>query len=66
VIEPNKAALTDPTVHKSGIHFHFKYHLYHIGLLTEDGINTKSGVLTNPRKLQQPVQSSIDTNFVSG
>ncbi len=52
----NEAALTDPTVYKSGIHFQFKYHLYHIGLLTQGGTDNKSRVLNNDWQLQQHVQ----------
>jgi hypothetical protein len=47
--------LTDPTVYKSGIHFQFKYHLYHIGLLTDGGTDIKTDVLDNPWQLQEPV-----------
>jgi hypothetical protein len=49
--------LTDPTVYKSGIHFQFKYHLYHVGLLTTGGTDTKSDVLDDPWQLQHPVTS---------
>ena len=52
----DESALTDPTVYKSGIHFQFKYHLRHIGLLTEGGTDTKSKVLQNSWELQQSVR----------
>jgi len=51
----NEATLTDPTVYKSGIHFQFKYHLYHIGLLTEGGTDDKNEVLSNQWALSQAV-----------
>jgi hypothetical protein len=47
------AALSNPAVYKSGIHFQFKYHLYHVGLLTEGGTDTKSAVLADSWQLQQ-------------
>jgi hypothetical protein len=53
--EIDVTALNDPTVYKSGIHFQYKYHLYHIGLLTTGGIDTKSDVLDNYWALENPV-----------
>lgn len=52
----DESVLTDPTVYKSGIHFQFKHHLRHIGLLTEGGTDTKSEVLQNTWELQQSVR----------
>lgn len=50
-----ESVLSDPTVYKSGIHFQFKFHLYHIGLLTVGGTDDKSEVLSNNWALEQPV-----------
>ncbi|UPV99972.1 hypothetical protein M0R88_15825 [Halorussus gelatinilyticus] len=47
--------LSDPRVYKSGIHFQFKYHLRHIGLLTEGGTDDKDEVLSNEWALNQTV-----------
>lgn len=47
----DESQLTDPTVYKSGIHFQFKYHLYHIGLLTGGGTDSKADVLDAPWQL---------------
>ena len=52
----NEAMLTDPTVYKSGIHFQFKYHLYHTGLLTQGGTDDKNEVLSNQWALNQAVE----------
>lgn len=52
----DESVLTDPTVYKSGIHFQFKYHLYHIGLLTEGGTDDKNTVLANKWVLRHPVK----------
>lgn len=49
----DESVLTDPTVYKSGIHFQFKYHLRHIGLLTEGGTDDKDEVLSNEWALNQ-------------
>jgi hypothetical protein len=49
----DEPVLTDPTVYKSGIHFQFKYHLYHIGLLTEGGTDDKNKILPNDWALSQ-------------
>ena len=49
--------LNDPTVYKSGIHFQFKFHLYHIGLLSEGGTDTKSEVLDDTWKLEQSLRA---------
>jgi hypothetical protein len=54
--------LTDPTVYKSGIHFQFKYHLYHIGLLTHGGTDDKDAVLTNKWALEHPVKHDTVSN----
>jgi hypothetical protein len=51
----NESMLTDPTVYKSGIHFQFKYHLYHVGLLTKGGTDDKDEVLSNGWALEHPV-----------
>jgi hypothetical protein len=56
------SALTDPTVYKSGLHFQFKYHLYHIGLLTRGGTDDKDRVLTNEWALEHPVGHDTVTN----
>ena len=47
--------LTDPTVYKSGIHFQFKHHLRHIGLLTTGGTDNKNAVLDDDWALTHPV-----------
>jgi hypothetical protein len=49
--------LTDPTVYKSGIHFQFEYHLYHVGLPTTGGTDTKSDVLEDAWQLHHPISS---------
>jgi len=51
----DETALNDPTVYKSGIHFQFKYHLYHIGLLTHGGTDDKTDVLDNYWTLENRV-----------
>jgi hypothetical protein len=51
----NESALGDPTVYKSGIHFQFKFQLYHIGLVTTGGTDDKSEVLDNEWQLEQAV-----------
>ncbi len=51
----DESVLIDPTVYKSGIHFQFKYHLRHIGLLTEGGTDDKDEVLSNEWTLNQAV-----------
>jgi hypothetical protein len=53
----DESMLSDPTVYKSGIHFQFKFHLYHIGLLTEGGTDTKSDVLNDPWQLEQSLKA---------
>jgi hypothetical protein len=50
----NESTLHDPTVYKSGIHFQYKYQLYHIGFLTTGGTDDKDGVLDNLWQLEQP------------
>ncbi len=51
----DESELTDPTVYKSGIHFQFKYHLRHLGLLTEGGTDDKGEVLSNEWAVNQAV-----------
>ncbi|MFC7009380.1 hypothetical protein [Halalkalicoccus salilacus] len=51
----NGSMLTDPTVYKSGIHFQFKFQLYHIGLLTAGGTDTKAEVLGDAWELVHPI-----------
>ncbi|MFW5950390.1 MAG: hypothetical protein ACOCR6_03535, partial [archaeon] len=50
----NDTMLHDPTVYKSGIHFQYKYQLYHVGLLTTGGTDEKDKVLDNLWQLEQP------------
>jgi hypothetical protein len=54
----DESQLTDPTVYKSGIHFQFKYHLYHVGLLTTGGTDTKADVLDDEWQLHNPVTAN--------
>ncbi|MDB2276332.1 hypothetical protein PM022_17675 [Halorubrum ezzemoulense] len=54
----NEAVLTDPTAYKSGIHFQFKYQLYHVGILTTGGTDDKKTVLSNTWRLEQAVGSA--------
>jgi len=58
----DESALTDPTVYKSGIHFQFKYHLYHVGLLTDGGTDDKDKVLSNTWALAHPVEPGTGRN----
>jgi hypothetical protein len=51
----NESVLMDPAVYKSGIHFHFKYQLYHLGILTTGGTDDKGEVLNNTWRLEQAV-----------
>ena len=51
----HQAVLTDPAVYKSGIHFQFKYQLYHLGILTTGGTDDKGEVLSNEWRLEQAV-----------
>ena len=51
----DESVLTDPTVYKSGIHFQFKYQLYHLGILTTGGTDDKGEVLSNEWRLEQVV-----------
>ena len=53
----NEPMLQDPTVYKSGIHFQYKYQLYHVGLLTTGGTSDKDEVLDNSWQLEQAVSS---------
>ena len=50
-----ESVLTDSTVYKSGIHFQFKYQLYHLGILTTGGTDDKGEVLSNAWRLEQVV-----------
>ena len=54
-----ESELTDPTVYKSGIYFQFKYHLYHLGILTTGGTDDKQAVLNNPWRLEHAIKSGI-------
>ncbi|AZQ16026.1 hypothetical protein [Halorubrum sp. PV6] len=54
----NQSALSDPTIYKSGIHFQFKYQLYHVGILTTGGTDDKKTVLSNTWRLEQAVGSA--------
>ncbi|MFD1572072.1 hypothetical protein [Halorubrum laminariae] len=56
--EINEVVLGDPTIYKSGIHFQFKYQLYHIGILTTGGTDDKDSVLDNKWRLVQAIRSS--------
>ena len=58
----DETMLHDPTVYKSGIHFQFKYQLYHLGLLTVGGTSDKDEVLDNPWQLEEPVHYNPPTN----
>ena len=51
----DQSVLSDPTVYKSGIHFQFKYQLYHLGILTTGGTDDKDAVLTDTWRLEQAV-----------
>jgi len=51
----NESALNDPLIYKSGIHFQFKYQLYHLGILTTGGTDDKEVVLQDTWRLEQPV-----------
>jgi hypothetical protein len=54
----NESELDDPTVYKSGIHFQFKHHLRHIGLLTKGGTDDKDQVLSNEWALEHPTSQT--------
>jgi len=56
--EINEVVLGDPTIYKSGIHFQFKYQLYHIGILTTGGTDDKDSVLDNKWRLEQAIRGS--------
>lgn len=58
--EINEHMLSEPTVYKSGIHFQFKFQLYHVGLLTTGGTDNKSEVLTDTWRLEQPVRTGTN------
>ena len=47
--------MSEPTVYKSGIHFQFKYQLYHLGILTTGGTDNKDDVLSNRWRLEQSI-----------
>ena len=51
----NQSVLSDPTIYKSGMHFQFKYQLYHLGILTTGGTDDKDTVLSNTWRLEQPI-----------
>ena len=53
----HQPVLTDPAVYKSGIHFQFKYQLYHLGILTTGGTDDKGEVLSNEWRLEQAVDT---------
>lgn len=55
--ELDESALTDASVYKSGVHFQFKYQLYHVGLLTTGGTDDKSKVMSNEWQLEQSAHS---------
>lgn len=55
--EINESALTDAGVYKSGVHFQFKYQLYHVGLLTVGGTDDKTNVMSNEWRLEHSVHS---------
>jgi hypothetical protein len=54
-----ESELADPTVYKSGIHFQFKYQLYHLGILTTGGTDDKQAVLNNPWRLEHTLKSGM-------
>jgi hypothetical protein len=58
----NEPALHDPTVYKSGLHFQYKYQLYHIGLLTTVGTDDKDEVLNNSWQLEHPAENDTVSN----
>lgn len=51
----NNSVLDDPTIYKSGIHFQFKFQLYHLGILTTGGTDGKTAASTDPWRLEQAV-----------
>ena len=51
----NESILGNPTIYKSGIHFQFKYQLYHLGILTTGGTDNKNAVLRNEWRLEQAI-----------
>jgi len=53
--EIDETVLADPTVYKSGLHFQFKTHLFHVGLLTGRGTDDKDEVLDDEWALTQSV-----------
>ncbi|MFD1684823.1 hypothetical protein [Halobellus litoreus] len=50
-----EAALDDPSVYKSGIHFQYKAQLYHVGLVTDRGTDDKAAALADAWALEHPV-----------
>ena len=57
-----ESELADPTVYKSGIHFQFKYQLYHLGILTTGGTDDKDAVLSNTWRLEYAIKSGSSQN----
>ena len=53
----NQSVLIDPKIYKSGIHFQFKYQLYHLGILTTGDSYDKDDVLINTWRLEHPIRS---------
>ena len=53
----NQSVLGDPTIYKSGIHFQFKYQLYHLGILTTGGTDDKDAVLSDTWRLEHSIRS---------
>ncbi|TKX81347.1 hypothetical protein [Halorubrum sp. SD626R] len=49
------SVLTDPRIYRSGIHFQFKYQLYHLGVVTTGGTDDKEAVLDNEWGLEHAV-----------
>ena len=56
-----EAALEDPAVYKSGLHFQFKALLYHVGILTSRGTDDAEAALADVWRLEEPVGVSTDT-----
>ncbi|MFC7325948.1 hypothetical protein ACFQMF_15375 [Halorubrum rutilum] len=51
----DESVLTDPRIYKSGIHFQFKYQLFHLGVVTTGGTDDKEAVLDNEWRLEHTV-----------
>lgn len=60
--EIHEPALQNPGIYKSGIHFQFKFQLYHLGLLTTGGTDDKDDVLSSVWQLESPVGRSLPTS----